>query len=413
MQSSRRGAAFGDVRTNQGVTLPPPLLTALHITESIPASAGGTSLAFVELIEALRTQPTVRPFACSQALPPSDPALTWITHHEPGLWHWTSPRGKFLPGGLARDARALIDQLRPGVVHLHGLWCPDVVAAALHAQSRGIPTCWHPHGMLVREALSRSAIKKAIFKRLGLARALGNAAACIFATQGELDGSDHAMLGAATLREVIPLPVKMEIGLEDRPALRAAGRARLNLPDAAPVTVFVGRLHPVKRVDLTLAAFAHARATVKGAHLLLVGDGEPEYTAMLRRHAAELGITPAVTFAGWQSGRHKWQCLCAADALIINSEFENFCYALVEALIAGTPVVMTNNLAMAPQAASAGAGVTAPADPVSLGDALARLLLSADAPAAGARGRSWVAANFSRGAVGEKLAALYATIAGQ
>jgi len=391
------------------------LLRVVHITESITASAGGTSTAFVELIEALRTQSAsgLELRAISQTLPPDDAARKWIAGHEPNLWHFTGPRGRHLAGTLASDARRLIDEFKPHILHLHGLWCQDLVSVARHALGRGIATCYHPHGMLVHAALRRSVLKKAIFRRMGLAGVLAKADAVVFATDGERVTSDLSMFSHDVQTSVIPLAVNVEIPENARPALAEAGRARLGLAADEPALVFMGRLHPVKRVELTIDAFAKARQSVPGLKLILVGDGDASYVESLRVRAAALGVglLDAITFAGWLSGDAKWQALAAADALIINSEFENFCYALVEALIVQTPVIMTDNLAMAPAAQNAGAGFMATSDPDALAAAITRLLaISTDRASMGARGRAWVEASFSRPAVGAALVRLYQSI---
>jgi glycosyltransferase involved in cell wall biosynthesis len=195
----------------------------------------------------------------------------------------------------------------------------------------------------------------------------------------------------------------------------------------------------VKRVELTLQAFAHAARGWAGAAtgaarpvLALVGDGDAAYVRTLRAKAAALGIVengvaPAPTgagpvgvvrWAGWLAGEAKAAALCAADALVINSEFENFCYALVEACSAGTPVVMSDNLAMSAAAAGAGAGVATSATAEGLGEGLRRVWRAASAaesrgaePAMGLAAAAWARERFAPAAVGGALDALYQAVA--
>ncbi len=386
------------------------MLRILHITESIPASAGGTSTAFVEMIEALLTQVAAcRVRAAIQPLTADDEARTWIVHHPPGTWHLTGSRGGLLAAGMAASARALIDAWKPAVVCVHGLWCTDTVAAALHAQAKGVPVVWHPHGMLVRAALRHSPLKKAVFRRLWLARAIRHAAAVVFTSDNERDTSDLSMLGERTRRVVLPLPVHIDTPEGDLPVLRAEGRAALRLDEGVPLVSFIGRLHHVKRVELSIGALAAARASVPDARLVLIGSGEDRYVQTLRALAARLGVEHAVIFAGWKNGREKRAILGAADAMILNSEFENFGYAIVESLALGTPVVCSDNLSLAAEMAGAGAGRAAAGEPAALGGALAGVLAMPrhERRAAGLRGRRWVVERFSREAVGAKMVELY------
>ncbi|MFN0012049.1 MAG: glycosyltransferase [Phycisphaerales bacterium] len=386
------------------------MLRVLHITESIPASAGGTSTAFVEMVEALLTQGAAcQVHAAIQPVPEGDEARSWIAHHPPGTWHVTGPRGGLLAAGMAASVRALVNSWNPSVVCVHGLWCTDTVAAALHAQAKGVPVVWHPHGMLVRAALRHSPLKKAVFKTLWLARALRHAAAVVFTSENERETSDLAMLGEGTRRVVLPLPVNIDTAEDDLAALRAEGRAALGLHESVPLVSFIGRLHPVKRVELSIAAFAAARACAPDARLVLIGSGDDVYVATLRALAARLGVEGAVVFAGWKNGREKRAILAAADVMILNSEFENFGYAIVESLGLGTPVVCSENLSLAAEMVRAGAGRSAPGEPAALGAALAAVLAMPphERRAAGVRGRRWVVESFSRQAVGARMVELY------
>jgi glycosyltransferase involved in cell wall biosynthesis len=288
--------------------------------------------------------------------------------------------------------------------------------------------------MLVRAALQHKRLKKRAFEiALGLGEALRNASAVIFTSEIERDTSDLSRLGppARTSREVVPLPVAIPGSERDLPSLRQAGRARWLATEAndpgrtllggesqvdlnTPLLVFMGRLHPVKRVDLTLKAFALARESSPDARLLLIGKGEDDYTRWLKAESERLGVAPALRWAGWLHGRDKLQALAAGDALVLNSEFENFGYAIVEGLVMGTPVVVTENLSLAPAIAEIGAGASAAAEPRALADAMLRILSRPDDARRemGLRGRHWVEAQFSRQAVGTRLATLYTQLAG-
>ncbi len=388
------------------------MIRVLHVTESIHAAAGGTSAAFVGLIEALRTQGgRLEVRAVTQRPEPGDGVLEWINPADP-MWVWTGRPGRLWAGSLGRAAAETIRAFRPHVVHLHGLWCADLVHAAKAARSTRAAAVWQPHGMLVREALRRSWRKKQVFLALGLSRELAAARGAVFTSSTEESTSAVERLGPRVRRAVVPLMVRIEPEEADLPRLHREGRAKWSIPADAPTAVFVGRLHPVKRVELTLAAFARARREHPAARLLLVGEGEGAYVAGLRGLADRLGIGPAVTWAGWLHGEDKFRALAAADALVFNSEFENFGFAAVEALNCHTPTVMTDNLSLARPSAEAGAGVVAPGEAEGLGDALAGMLVNPERRAMGRRGRAWVVRTFSAPVIGASLANFYAAVAG-
>lgn len=105
-----------------------------------------------------------------------------------------------------------------------------------------------------------------------------------------------------------------------------------------PLILFVGRLDPIKGLDLLLESVAqmHARA-----RLVIVGgnpDGDPE-VRRLRAHAAELGIGEQVALPGAVPQPDLVRYYRAADLLAVTSRYESFGLAAVEALACGTPVV--------------------------------------------------------------------------
>lgn len=136
---------------------------------------------------------------------------------------------------------------------------------------------------------------------------------------------------------VIPCGVDLETFAPGTRAERRASRARI-APDNAPVLLFVGRLDPIKGIDLLLESVARMRTA---ARLIVVGGdpaGDPE-VERLRAMAEALGIGERVSFPGavpQDELRHYYR---AADAQVVTSRYESFGLAAVEALACGTPVV--------------------------------------------------------------------------
>lgn len=382
-----------------------------HVIQSVDDRSGGTSSAFLEVMGALATRPDLTPSAYTTRPGPDDAASAAVRSH-PDRWRLADSCGRTLsPGGLGRLVAADLAAGRIDALHLHGVWSPDLVHAARAAAAAGVPCCWQPHGMLLEHALAQKALKKRIFMRLGLAAALRSAAVFVFCTAGERDGSVLPR-GCAAARHVVHLPVTIPADEAEIPRLRAEGREKFGFGADAPVLAFLGRLHPVKRLDLTLRAFAAATPRLPAsARVALFGSGDDAYVRSLRDLAAHLGIADRTLWPGWISGEDKWRALAAADAVILNSVHENFGYTVPEALGVHTPVVMTDNLSMAADAAAAGpAARFAPPDPDALAAALAPLLTDPPAPDARASARRWVLATFSPAAIGSSLANLYRSL---
>src|SRR5258706_403467 len=106
----------------------------------------------------------------------------------------------------------------------------------------------------------------------------------------------------------------------------------------AATLLCVGRLDPIKGIDLVLESVAAMHVP---ARLIVVGgnpDGDPE-VERLRAVAADLGLADRVTFPGAVAQRDLPRYYRGADALVVTSRYESFGLAAVEALACGTPVV--------------------------------------------------------------------------
>ncbi|MFI5273685.1 MAG: glycosyltransferase [Ktedonobacterales bacterium] len=137
---------------------------------------------------------------------------------------------------------------------------------------------------------------------------------------------------------IIPCGVDLRAFAPGTTADRRAARVALGLRDDTPAVLFVGRLDPIKGIDLLLESVAqmHARA-----QLFIVGgnpDGDPE-VRRLRAHAEDLGIGDRVMLPGAAPQPELVRYYRAADALAVTSRYESFGLAAVEALACGTPVV--------------------------------------------------------------------------
>lgn len=382
------------------------------ISPTVDAPSGGTTTAFLGVLNALRAQPDLDVRAVSSAPPESDP--NWKTiradRADRGEKCWSLPAtaGRTLfPGALGREAAAAVRKGEFDILHLHGVWSPDLLHIANAAQRAGIPYIWQPHGMLVRSAIAQKRLKKELFLAIGMARALRNAAALIYCSADERDHSRPPAGYAANRQHVVFLPVEVPADLPPRHEMAAAARARFNLPAAAPTIVFMGRLHPVKQVELTLQAVAIASKSIPDLHLVLIGDGEPDYVAGLKAAAAQHGIADRVRWPGFVLGAEKWPALAAGEVLTLNSLHENFGFVAVEALCVGTAPVLTSNLALAPELAAAGGGVSCEPSAAALAAAYVDTLRNPDRAELVRRGRAWVDTHLSPRAVGGALAGLY------
>lgn len=124
-----------------------------------------------------------------------------------------------------------------------------------------------------------------------------------------------------------------------RPIDLAHAREALGL-DGRRYLLFVGRLDPLKGLDLALEAMALLEDQ-DDLQLMVVGgeqDGKAESVRMLDL-ARRLGVQERVRFAGAVPHEAMPYYYSAAEALVMPSYYESFGLAALEAMACGTPVV--------------------------------------------------------------------------
>lgn len=104
--------------------------------------------------------------------------------------------------------------------------------------------------------------------------------------------------------------------------------------------VFVGRLHPMKGVDILLRAWKQIAERFSDTKLWLVGDG-PE-RENLQALAGELGIAPSARFVGSMPQEKLPQLYRDAAAVILPSRREGLPLSLLEAAACGGLCVATS-----------------------------------------------------------------------
>src|SRR5260221_3693671 len=127
---------------------------------------------------------------------------------------------------------------------------------------------------------------------------------------------------------------------------RLAMRARFGIPAAAPLIGCVARLSRWKGQAKLLEALVAVRQTLPEARLLLAGgtmeaapDGNGDFRAYLERRVVELGLSDAVTFAGFLPYDEMPAFFGALDVLAHPPVEEPFGLAIVEAMASERPVV--------------------------------------------------------------------------
>jgi len=104
------------------------------------------------------------------------------------------------------------------------------------------------------------------------------------------------------------------------------------------VFLTVGRLVPVKNIDLQIRAMAEVAKKYPNVELIIVGDG-PE-RKKLELKIKNLKLQNYVKLLGWQNDTDKFYS--QADAFLLTSDYEGWGMVIIEAASYGLPVIMTD-----------------------------------------------------------------------
>lgn len=156
------------------------------------------------------------------------------------------------------------------------------------------------------------------------------------------------------------------------PGDRTEARRRLGIPTKVRVLLWVGRMVPVKGLDVLIEACAILRERGVSFHLYLVGDG-PLRPSLVSECRAR-GLSDVVTCAGARPHDQLPDWYRAADLTVLPSRSEGLPNVLRESLACGIPFV-ASRVGGIPEIAEEGSSLlVAPGDPTALAEAIARTL---------------------------------------
>ena len=136
--------------------------------------------------------------------------------------------------------------------------------------------------------------------------------------------------------EVIPIGLDLDRFLAVGPQRDERLAEEIGARTGEVICTFVGRLAPIKRVDVLLDAMARVDPAIP-LRLAVVGDGEQREEMETR--ATELAIESRVHFLGF---RHDLDVIAAGtDVAILSSDNEGTPVALIEAAAAARPAIAT------------------------------------------------------------------------
>ncbi|HEY9698523.1 MAG TPA: hormogonium polysaccharide biosynthesis glycosyltransferase HpsP [Trichocoleus sp.] len=221
------------------------------------------------------------------------------------------------------------------LAHIHALFSPISTAAAAIARQQQLPYILRPLGTLdpvdVRKKRALKQIYAALWERANLA----GATAVHFTSDQEAKVSER--FGVVTRDLVIPLGVNLPASTTPR---------TLICESVTPLILFMSRIDRKKGLDLLIPALERLSAEGRSFRFVLAGSNpqDSDYERSIRHRIQNSPLGQQTTITGFVSGDAKLRLLRSADLFVLPSYYENFGIAVAEAMAAGVPVVISDQV---------------------------------------------------------------------
>lgn len=301
----------------------------------------------------------------------------------PGAWMYSTTYA-----AAAREALQDSDAcIMPGI-----FWNYTGLVAWRACRRLDVPYFTIPHGLLSPWALRHKWLKKAVYWQLIARRiVLGSTALLASAEQERLDGQ---RAGLRLPMYVVPNGGDHLDGLHlDDPA---AHDVTSHQTGGQRYVLFLGRIHEKKGLDILVPAFCEIARRHADVRLVIAGAVDPAYARTFEALLAASSVRDRIVLTGNVDGPRKAAMLKHAQLVALTSYSEGLPVVALEALGAGTPVVLTPECNL-PEVIAAEAGVVVPRVPAEVASAISCLLedeprrrrLSANAAALARESFSW------------------------
>jgi glycosyltransferase involved in cell wall biosynthesis len=255
------------------------------------------------------------------------------------------------------------------LVHIHSLWNPVATLAAAGARRARLPYVVAPRGMLDEVCLDRRHNLKRLYAALFERHTVEGAALLHFLSESEAE-STRIKWFRFPKHFVAPNGINLTRSSIERGSFR---RSFPELKDRQ-LMLYLGRLHPIKGLDLQLQALSKLVKSNPQIMWVLIGPDDGEWQR-LQKAIRELGLEDNARWLGPMMGQERLAALAESDVVVQTSFYECFSTTISEALAVGAPLVITDTVHR-PEVERAGAGQVIGRDADELASAIEDILRS-------------------------------------
>ncbi len=288
--------------------------------------AGGPIRSIVNFVDRFKNQYDIHVFTSDRDINEKKPFKNiqvdhWLEKDGYHIWYYS-------PGTMTyKKVKSVIAEINPDKIYLNSMFSNMIKPmVAAYMSGRLIIA---PRGMLRRSALVVKPIKKMIYLRL--LKLMGLAPYLSFHSTGEHETKDIKRFFPKAKRIVLApnLPVAVNKNLIQ--SEKAIGELRI---------VFVGRLHPIKKLDFLLDALVKAKGDI--ALDIVATREDADYWRKCKKLIGKMQFkTDINSYIDLPHAKIK-PLLEKSHLFVLPTEGENFGHAIFEALAVGCPVLISD-----------------------------------------------------------------------
>lgn len=222
------------------------------------------------------------------------------------------------------------------IIHMHNFRTYQNIIVHKFAKKYNIPYILQAHGSVSRIIEKKSL--KYIYDVFYGNRLLKDASNVVAVSDVEV--AQYLEMNVP-LEKVAVVPNGIDVGSFSSLPEKGSFKKKHNINEKHMI-LFLGRLHEIKGIDFLIKSYAELIKERTNVILVLAGPDDG-YLEKAKSLVEELTLNEHVKFTGFINGAEKLAAYVDADVLVYPSIFEIFGLVPFEAIMCGTPVIVTND----------------------------------------------------------------------